>query len=171
MHELNVSRLMRTAIVAGATVAALALGGCQTSAPATHGFTPAQVTVLKQQGFVETADGWTLGLSDKVLFDSDADALSIDSQRAIGKLGESLLAVGIGHLRVFGYTDASGTDAYNDALSARRAAAVALALTGAGMNPANIQQRGMGKQYPVADNRTAEGRAQNRRVAIVVEAE
>jgi len=54
-------------------VALLALSGCQTPPP--KGLSPAQVAVLKQQGFELTDDGWAFGLSGKVLFGSDVESL------------------------------------------------------------------------------------------------
>lgn len=162
-----IKRVVQWGLIAGVVL----LGACQSAPPVTHGLNPEQMAVLRQQGFVETDEGWSLGISDKVLFETDADALNADSVGNIGRLGKSLMAVGIAHLRVLGYTDSSGNDSYNDALSSRRAAAVAEALRRAGVPESNIEQRGMGKRNPVADNRTAEGRTQNRRVAIIVQAE
>jgi OOP family OmpA-OmpF porin len=69
---------------------------------------------------------------------------------------------------VDGYTDAIGSDAYNLRLSERRARTVRDHLVEQGIAESRIQVRGLGKARPVADNRTPEGRAQNRRVEIVV---
>ena len=147
-------------------VALLALGGCQTQPP--KGLTPAQVAVLKQQGFELTDDGWAFGLSGKVLFGSDLDSLNGQSQAIVERIGKALLGVGIQGVRVDGHADSSGKAAYNQQLSERRAQSVTKALVGIGMQAQNIQSRGLGSSQPVADNRTSAGRTENRRVSIVV---
>jgi outer membrane protein OmpA-like peptidoglycan-associated protein len=147
-------------------VALLALGGCQTQPP--KGLTPAQVAVLKQQGFELTDDGWAFGLSGKVLFGSDIETLNPPSTAIVQRIGKALLGVGIERVREDGHTDASGKEAYNEQLSLRRAKSVATVLTGVGMKEENIQLRGLGSSQPVASNDTAAGRTENRRVAIVV---
>ncbi|MCS4314994.1 outer membrane protein OmpA-like peptidoglycan-associated protein [Pseudomonas sp. BIGb0381] len=147
-------------------VALLALGGCQTVP--SKGLTPAQVAVLKQQGFELTDDGWAFGLSGKVLFGSDVETLNQPSTDIVQRIGKALLDVGIERVRIDGHTDASGTETYNQQLSLRRAQSVATVLQGVGMKEDNIQLRGLGSSNPVATNDTAEGRTENRRVAIVV---
>ena len=147
-------------------VALLALGGCQTVP--SKGLTPAQVAVLKQQGFELTDDGWAFGLSGKVLFGSDVEALNQPSTDIVQRIGKALLDVGIERVRIDGHTDASGKETYNQQLSLRRAQSVATVLQGVGMKEDNIQLRGLGSSKPVATNDTAEGRTENRRVAIVV---
>lgn len=73
-------------------------------------------------------------------------------------------------LSITGYTDSVGSDAYNLKLSERRAVSVANYLTAAGVPQGNIVAvSGAGETQPVADNATAEGRAQNRRVTIAVD--
>ena len=67
---------------------------------------------------------------------------------------------------MIGHTDSQGPDAYNQALSERRAASVSNALAGRGVNRARLAQFGMGETQPVATNDTAEGRAANRRVEL-----
>ena len=64
------------------------------------------------------------------------------------------------------YTDSSGSDAYNQALSQRRADSVREYLVEHGVASARIEARGLGESDPVASNETAEGRAENRRVEI-----
>ena len=144
----------------------LALTGCQTAPQ--KGLTPAQIAVLKQQGFELTEEGWAFGLSGKVLFGSDLEVLNAQSQEIVERIGTALLAVDIQRVRVDGHTDASGQEAYNEQLSVRRANSVVKALTKVGMRPENIQVRGLGSREPVATNKTRAGRTENRRVAIVV---
>lgn len=150
-------------------MAVLALTGCQTAPQ--KGLTPAQIAVLKQQGFELTDEGWAFGLSGKVLFGSDDDSLNSASSEIVERIGKALLGVGINRVRVDGHTDASGKEAYNEQLSARRAKSVAKVLTTVGMKEENIQLRGLGSSVPVATNTTTAGRTENRRVAIVVSAD
>lgn len=150
-------------------MAVLALTGCQTAPQ--KGLTPAQIAVLKQQGFELTDEGWAFGLSGKVLFGSDDDSLNSASTEIVERIGKALLGVGINRVRVDGHTDASGKEAYNEQLSVRRAKSVAKVLTTVGMKEENIQLRGLGSSVPVATNTTTAGRTENRRVAIVVSAD
>ena len=146
----------------------LALTGCQTAPQ--KGLTPAQITVLKQQGFEMTDEGWAFGLSDKVLFGSDVEHLNPTSTEIVERIGKALLSVGIERVRVDGHTDASGTESYNEQLSLRRAKSVGKVLAAVGIKEENIQLRGLGSGKPVASNDTAVGRSENRRVSIVVSA-
>lgn len=147
-------------------MAVLALGGCQTKPPA--GLSPAQIAVLQQQGFQLTEEGWAFGLSGKVLFGSDVENLNAASTEIVARIGKALLEAGIERVRIDGHTDASGSPAYNQKLSMRRASSVGKVLKGVGMQEENIQLRGLGSSAPVASNDTASGRTENRRVAIVV---
>ena len=135
--------------------AVLTLTGCQTAPQ--KGLTPAQIAVLKQQGFELTDEGWAFGLSGKVLFGSDVDSLNAQSTEIVERIGKSLLGVGIERVRVDGHTDASGKEAYNEQLSLRRAKSVGSVLATAGMKQDNIQLRGLGSSQPVASNNTATG--------------
>ena len=150
-------------------VALLALSGCQTPPP--KGLTPAQIAVLKQQGFELTDEGWAFGLSGKVLFGSDVESLNSQSTEIVERIGKALLGVGIERVRVDGHTDASGKEAYNQQLSLRRAKSVANVLLTVGMKQENIQLQGLGSKEPVASNDTVAGRTENRRVSIVVSAD
>ena len=71
-------------------------------------------------------------------------------------------------VRVIGHTDNVGSTVYNQALSERRAAAVAAILTANGVEAWRVQTAGVGYHQPVASNDTPGGRAQNRRVEIVI---
>ncbi|AHL32032.1 membrane protein [Pseudomonas brassicacearum] len=147
-------------------IAVLALTGCQTAPQ--KGLTPAQIAVLKQQGFELTDEGWAFGLSGKVLFSSDVENLNPASTEIVERIGKALLLAGIERVRIDGHTDASGSQAYNEQLSIRRANSVSKVLIGVGMREENVQSRGLGSSKPVASNDTVDGRTENRRVAIVV---
>lgn len=144
----------------------LALTGCQTAPQ--KGLTPAQIAVLKQQGFELTDEGWAFGLSGKVLFGSDVESLNSQSTEIVQRIGKALLGVGIERVRVDGHTDASGKETYNQQLSLRRAKSVRNVLTAVGMKEENIKLQGLGSTEPVASNDTTVGRTENRRVSIVV---
>ncbi|WP_454875792.1 OmpA family protein [Pseudomonas farris] len=150
-------------------LALLALTGCQTAPQ--KGLTPAQIVVLKQQGFEMTDDGWAYGLSGKVLFGSDVESLNPASTEIVERIGKALLSVKIERVRIDGHTDASGQESYNEQLSLRRAKSVGKVLATVGIKEENIQLRGLGSSKPVASNDTAVGRTENRRVSIVVSAD
>ncbi|MBC3375912.1 OmpA family protein [Pseudomonas sp. SWRI92] len=147
-------------------IAIFTLTACQTAPQ--KGLSPAQIAVLKEQGFKLTDEGWAFGLSGKVLFGSDVESLNPASTEIVERIGKALLGAGIERVRVDGHTDASGSQAYNEQLSIRRANSVGKVLIGVGMREENVQSRGLGSSQPVASNDTANGRTENRRVAIVV---
>jgi outer membrane protein OmpA-like peptidoglycan-associated protein len=159
-------RALRTHVASAfICVALVGLAACQA---ANHGLNAKQVAMLKQEGFVQKDDGWELALSSKVLFDVESDALKPDTRASIEHTGQALLSVQITRLRVEGYTDSTGTIAHNNELSQRRAASVAAALGTSGLSGGHIDAHGLGQSHPVADNTTEAGRAENRRVAIIV---
>lgn len=144
----------------------IALTACQ-STPQPK-LSPAQVTVLKTQGFALTDHGWELGLPDKVLFGFDEDTITAERQCTVIRVGRALSQAGIDHVRVDGHTDDVGTVDYNQRLSVHRAEAVARVLGMAGFARDHVEVRGWGKTRPVSDNATPAGRAENRRVSIIV---
>ena len=114
----------------------------------------------------KTDRGVVVTLGD-VLFDTGQATLKPGANLAINRLATYLSNNPDTKIIIEGHTDSIGSDSYNDALSERRAAAVATELESRGISADQIQSRGMGKQYPVATNATPEGRQQNRRVEIV----
>lgn len=143
----------------------LLLAACQTK-PA--GLTAEQIAVLQKNGFTQTAAGWELGLDAKVLFGNNRATLSPESEKTVEKLASDLLHVGLMKVNLDGHTDNYGDVGYNNDLSLRRANTVAAAFAQAGMPRANIHTRGLGQSQPVASNKTQEGRAQNRRVSVII---
>ena len=89
--------------------------------------------------------------------------------KQITTMASRLAATGITHSRLEGHTDNYGEDSYNEALSLKRANSVADAWAeGAHVPRSNLVTRGLGKKYPIASNDTAAGRAENRRVTVVI---
>lgn len=144
-----------------------ALAACQT-VPSKPGFSARQVKVLTEEEFKPVGENYELGLSDRVLFDVDKSELSPEATARIGKMAAALKSVNINGAGVEGHTDSTGSPEYNQQLSERRAATVKIEFVKAGMPEANVRAVGKGETQPVAGNDTDEGRAQNRRVVIVV---
>ncbi|MFP5404967.1 MAG: OmpA family protein [Gammaproteobacteria bacterium] len=115
----------------------------------------------------QTERGLLVTLGD-VLFETGKAQLLAPAFPELDKLAEFLRQYPDRRLRVEGYTDSVGGDSLNLDLSRRRAEAVRRALVQRGVSPARITIQGYGKNYPVADNSTAEGRALNRRVEVVI---
>ncbi|AVP57198.1 OmpA family protein [Pulveribacter suum] len=114
----------------------------------------------------------SIDLPADVLFDFDKAQLRPDAAPSIAKAAELIRSYPQAPITVVGHTDAKGTDAYNDALSLRRAQAVAQALGQQAGRAA--QSQGQGKRQPVAPNTTPDGRDDpqgrqlNRRVQILI---
>ena len=150
------------------TVAAiLALSACQT-VPHKLGFSEKQVTALTAAEFKPVGENYELGLSDRVLFAVDQSDLSPEAAVTIDKLAAALSSVDIHGAGIEGHTDSTGADDYNQQLSERRAASVKAELAKAGMPLVNIRAVGRGESQPITGNDTEDGRAQNRRVVIIV---
>ena len=100
-------------------------------------------------------------------FDFDSAALKPAMKSALDDVASKVQAsAGDESLMVIGHTDSTGSDAYNQGLSERRASAVAGYLATKGISPAKMTTKGMGESQPVADNGTKAGRSKNRRVEI-----
>jgi outer membrane protein OmpA-like peptidoglycan-associated protein len=115
----------------------------------------------------ESARGLIVNMSD-VLFDTGKYTLKPTTQISLAKVAGILQAYPGLKVQVEGYTDSVGSDDYNQKLSENRAGAVKDFLVSQGVSQGNITSQGFGKADPVADNGTASGRAQNRRVNMVV---
>jgi outer membrane protein OmpA-like peptidoglycan-associated protein len=101
-----------------------------------------------------------------ILFDFDEATLKPESGPALAQLKDALAADASLDVDIEGHTDNAGGDAYNLALSERRAEAVVDWLTANGIEAARLTPVGKGEAEPVADNATADGRALNRRVEV-----
>ena len=118
----------------------------------------------------ETARGLIVNMSD-VLFDTGQFMLRPGAREKLAKISGIVLAHPGLNIKVEGHTDSVGGDAYNMKLSQNRADAVRTYLVSQGLNSDMVTSEGFGKSRPVADNNTAAGRQQNRRVEMVVSGE
>lgn len=103
-----------------------------------------------------------------VLFEFDSDQLSAEGEAAAARLSEAMMANPALRVAVVGHTDATGRFTYNLDLSERRARSLGRSITDAGIAAERVVPVGVGSIAPVADNATDAGRAQNRRVEVVV---
>jgi OOP family OmpA-OmpF porin len=101
-------------------------------------------------------------------FDFDKSVLKPEGKAKLDDLVSKVKAINLEVIIAVGHTDWIGTDAYNQKLSVRRAEAVKAYLVSKGIEKNRIYTEGKGEKQPVADNRTKEGRAKNRRVEIEV---
>jgi len=108
----------------------------------------------------------TLSDAGNVLFDFDKSDLTPAARAQLDTLMDKLRNADVVSIKVIGHTDSKGSDAYNQALSERRASSVAAYLLSQGLAPNKLTSEGRGESEPVADNATDEGRAQNRRVEL-----
>lgn len=102
------------------------------------------------------------------LFDFDKSVLKPEGKKQLDDMASKLKAINLEVVIAVGHTDSVGTDAYNQKLSVRRAEAVKAYLVSKGIDANRVYTEGKGKKQPVADNKTSEGRAKNRRVEIEV---
>lgn len=105
---------------------------------------------------------------DNVLFDFDKTAVKPDGAKILDRLIVFLKENADRRVDLEGHTDSVGSDQYNQNLSERRAASVKDYLTKRGIASSRITTKGFGETKPIADNKTADGRAKNRRVEIKV---
>lgn len=115
----------------------------------------------------ETARGVVLTFGD-MLFDTGGAVLKPGAQLLLDKLAAYLEQNSSAKAIIEGHTDNVGSDAMNQALSERRAAAVATALQMRGIGIDRLEIVGLGESYPVATNDTSAGREENRRVEVVL---
>ncbi|RZI67043.1 MAG: OmpA family protein, partial [Pseudomonas sp.] len=101
-------------------------------------------------------------------FDFDKSVLKPEGRAKLDDLVSKIRDVNLEVIIAVGHTDSVGTDAYNQRLSVRRAEAVKAYLVTKGIERNRVYTEGKGEKQPVADNRTAAGRAKNRRVEIEV---
>lgn len=117
----------------------------------------------------EDERGTVLTLSGSLLFPSGSSTLTPEAQRRLEEISQALAQDENRNILVQGFTDSTGSEELNLALSQRRAEAVRQFLVSKGVPPERVQAQGFGEAQPIAPNKSPEGRANNRRVEIVLE--
>ncbi|MGN8068323.1 OmpA family protein [Mucilaginibacter sp. SG564] len=113
-------------------------------------------------------EGILVKFDSGILFDTDKSDVKPAAQSNLQKLATSLQNNPNTNILIVGHTDSTGTAQHNMDLSIRRAEAVKSYIVSNNVNSSRLTTSGKGKTEPIADNRTPEGRAQNRRVEIVI---
>lgn len=128
----------------------------------------ARAELRESEALKEEAGRMIISLSG-VLFQTGGAQLSEAAQRRLETVVQALRAYPDRQITIEGYTDAQGSDDSNRQLSQRRADAVRAYLEQRGVDPSRLRAVGRGELNPIASNDTAEGRASNRRVEIIVD--
>ena len=115
-----------------------------------------------------TGDRLIVTLPQDILFATDSDRITASMAGDLVALARSLQKYPDTTVQVIGHTDNTGSAAYNQDLSERRASTVAGVLLNNGVSSRRVQAFGRGESQPIASNLNAEGRAQNRRVEVVI---
>ncbi len=113
-------------------------------------------------------EGIKVTFDSGILFNFDSAELTPSARENIENLASTLKKYEDTNILIEGHTDSQGSDQYNQNLSEERAESVAEALTKLGIRNIRINEIGYGEEQPVADNSTAEGRQQNRRVEVAI---
>jgi outer membrane protein OmpA-like peptidoglycan-associated protein len=114
------------------------------------------------------ADVLAVTFKSDVLFDINSATLKPGAYQEINRVAQVLVQYPQTNIQIAGHTDSSGSEAYNQELSERRAMSVKNALTNQGVDPARMRTLGFGEGMPVADNSTEAGRQLNRRVVVTI---
>ncbi|WP_343518532.1 OmpA family protein [Sphingomonas sp.] len=117
---------------------------------------------------IRRGDDLILSMPSGITFATDSSTIEPQFRPTLDKVADVLDRYNQTYVDVYGHTDSTGSDAYNQSLSERRADAVASYLSMRGVESARLEAVGYGETQPVADNATLEGRAQNRRVEIKI---
>ncbi|QNE32649.1 OmpA family protein [Sphingomonas sp. NBWT7] len=117
---------------------------------------------------IRQGDDLLLNIPSGINFAYNSAAVQPQFQRTLDQVAGVLSEYNRTYVDVYGHTDSTGSDAYNQGLSEQRARAVADYLSTRGVQSARIGTRGFGETQPIATNETEEGRAANRRVEIKI---
>lgn len=117
---------------------------------------------------VDNGSAILVNLPNGVTFDTDSTVIKPAFRDTLDKVAQSMVQYPNSLIDVYGHTDSTGSDAYNQQLSQRRAQAVADYLISRGVAASRVRSQGFGESQPVASNATEEGRSANRRVEIKI---
>ncbi len=167
LGDLLGGRKDRTEKIVGAGIGAIAGAGV-------GAYMDAQERKLRQQtagtgiDVVRQGDDLLLRMPSGITFATDQSAIQPQFRATLDQVASTLTEYPKTMIDVLGFTDSTGSEAYNQTLSERRARSVADYLSGQGVQGARIATRGYGEMQPIASNETEDGKAQNRRVEIKI---
>lgn len=127
-----------------------------------------EASVSGNTQIVNTGSSLLVTMPQDILFELNSATLRPDLQRDLNAVARNLIDYPASTIQIVGHTDNTGPAAFNQDLSVRRAQSVASVLRNAGVPAARITAFGRGEDAPIASNLTPEGRAQNRRVEIII---
>src|SRR5690606_35304571 len=122
----------------------------------------------KDATITRVGEGIVVSFDSGLMFDINSDDLRMESRANVERLAESLRKYKDTEVRVLGHTDSTGSHAYNETLSNKRAASVKSYLASHDIPTQRVRTEGFGETDPVASNDTDMGRQLNRRVEIVI---
>ncbi len=117
---------------------------------------------------IRRGDDLVLNIPSGITFAYDSADVQPQFKRTLDQVASTLAEYNQTYIDVYGHTDSTGSDAYNQTLSERRALSVANYLAAQGVQQARIGTRGYGETQPIAPNDTDAGRAENRRVEVKI---
>lgn len=117
---------------------------------------------------IRQGDDLVLNIPSGITFAYDSATVQPQFQRTLDQVASTLGQYNQTYIDVYGHTDSTGSDSYNQTLSQRRATSVADYLSSHGVQSARIGTRGYGESQPIASNDTDAGRAANRRVEVKI---
>ena len=172
---------MRTLMLSAAVFAALLTTGCVSTANSdpkqtvvnepqngSTVFAARLQPVVGLQTSIQADNQVKIAFNGSDMFSHDGATLSAGLQQQLTQVANALSSLSFSHAMVLGHTDSSGKLAYNNKLSQQRAQQVKAFLLERGLPANQLSAEGRGPAEPIADNATAEGRAANRRVEVVV---
>ena len=129
---------------------------------------PAPAAAPAAPAVVNTPTSEKVTFAADAFFDFDKSVLKPEGRAKLDDLTSKMSGLNLEVIIAVGHTDSVGTDSYNQRLSIRRSEAVKAYLVSKGVEKNRVYTEGKGEKQPVADNKTSEGRAKNRRVEIEV---
>jgi outer membrane protein OmpA-like peptidoglycan-associated protein len=123
---------------------------------------PSYITIANNGEFL------VVNMPQDLLFETNSAALRPELRRDLQSIAASISRYPDTRIEVIGHTDNTGSAAFNQDLSQRRASSVGNVLRDSGVPPSRLVTFGRGEEQPIASNLTPEGRAQNRRVEIII---
>ncbi|MBR3501554.1 MAG: OmpA family protein [Alphaproteobacteria bacterium] len=162
------------ALIGGEKGALIGAGIGGAAGAATGGYMDIQASKLREKlagtgvQVLRDGDNVRLIMPNSITFDTNNDVMKTSANQVLDSVAIVANEYDKTNLQIIGYTDSSGNDKINVPLSQRRAISVANYLALRGVNASRLHAMGAGASNPIASNQTESGKAQNRRVEIML---